>query len=263
MEIETYNQMIIFLKDTSQMLFFITSIIIAILTYISARRTIFNPIRTEIFKKQMEFYNQIEELFSNKINDDFFKMFEYKNIIELNFLKILQQKAIEKYGDSCKSFELFNAEKFKDLAYFDNYKTFNGKEHIEFKDIEPVITNNPYNLPLRGTKKFFKQIKKIMKIAESPFVPKDISIKLKQFTYDSMYNFAYIPLSYQLALNDLAFEKLDFETIDPKIIDNIWELYLKHAKLRNLEKSANDIMIELNKYIKNDKFIERGLKYIK
>lgn len=62
-QVETY-------KDIANIIFFITMSIIAILSYIQAKRTVFSPIKTETFKYQLQAFEKVIEHFQDKSEID-------------------------------------------------------------------------------------------------------------------------------------------------------------------------------------------------
>ena len=54
------------IKDIANIAFFLTTGIVAVLTYMSAKKTILQPIRTEVFKEQLKEFSKTLELFYGK-----------------------------------------------------------------------------------------------------------------------------------------------------------------------------------------------------
>lgn len=76
------------LKDTATLIFAATGTIIAILTYRRAKATIFQPIRTEVIKKQSELLSDFLSLLKDH-NHSFENGLDYINLVQLNVLLTL------------------------------------------------------------------------------------------------------------------------------------------------------------------------------
>jgi hypothetical protein len=51
-----------YLKDALQCLFFIVTGVLVVITYLGTRKTLLQPIRTEVFKEQLKVFSRILEL---------------------------------------------------------------------------------------------------------------------------------------------------------------------------------------------------------
>jgi hypothetical protein len=71
-----------------QIIFFSIPGLVAFLSYITAKRTIFQPLRTEIFKKQIEDLSSILSLLSGKGEVDLRQSFAFKDLIQANIAKM-------------------------------------------------------------------------------------------------------------------------------------------------------------------------------
>lgn len=72
----------------AQIFFWISTVIIATMTYRNARKTIFQPLKTEVFKKQIESLEGVLKLFVGKgeliLRDDFdFELLRHANIMKM------------------------------------------------------------------------------------------------------------------------------------------------------------------------------------
>jgi len=76
---ETINEII-------QSLFFITVGVIAILTYIKARHTLLQPIRTEVFKEQVRVFSKVLNIFSGKEEFELQRHFGLEEVFQVNMV---------------------------------------------------------------------------------------------------------------------------------------------------------------------------------
>jgi hypothetical protein len=77
-----------------QIAFFVTTGIVAILSYIRAKKTLFQPLRTEVFKEQLKTLRKILDQFEGKgevaLRDDF----GFPELIHINTISLLDSYAI-------------------------------------------------------------------------------------------------------------------------------------------------------------------------
>lgn len=78
-------------KNIFQIIFFITVSVIAVLTYSKAKKTLLQPIKTEIFKLQLELLTELLGLFSGKHEGDLRRDFGFKTIYDANVCRMLDQ----------------------------------------------------------------------------------------------------------------------------------------------------------------------------
>jgi hypothetical protein len=71
-----------------QIAFFATTGIVAVLSYVTAKRTIFQPLRAEVFKKQIEDLGLVLKLFSGKGEYQLQEDFAFSTLIEANIAKM-------------------------------------------------------------------------------------------------------------------------------------------------------------------------------
>lgn len=73
------------IKDFFQILFFCVAITVTILSYLQAKKTLFTPIKTEIFKMQIKSFEEILAFFQSKTETDFTHQFDFDFIVAANF----------------------------------------------------------------------------------------------------------------------------------------------------------------------------------
>ena len=185
---------ITWLKDFFTLIFAGTATVIAILTYIRARATILQPIRTEVIKKQSELLTRL--LQNLKEADSFEKGLDYLNLVPINVMKTL-----EDYGFVFKGHD----EMFKKLQQELSGYIYCGESKI-MADVEVVGTfekKTPTESTAAGSDKFEKlkdgqvEIDKIylskrhtaflgevVDFADDPFMPGSIQKILKEVLND-------------------------------------------------------------------------------
>ena len=78
------NQTIETFKNITNIFFFLIMSIIGILSYIQAKKTVFSPIKTEVFKYQLQAFEKIIEYFQNKSEVELFNDLDLETIMEIN-----------------------------------------------------------------------------------------------------------------------------------------------------------------------------------
>lgn len=186
-----------------QDIFFIVGIVITILTYINAKRTILQPIKTEIFKLQVTKFSSILDVFDQQgyveiqkcfqkilfINacslcDDYAELFfniELKRNtrpyntepIEMTRLNSYSMEGIEKYE--------LRRKKFNELvALTKNMEINNLKKELIYKNNLDFWMNYNYE-ELKVTTEYMVLRKKIVAIKSSPLLPKELLVLIEEF----------------------------------------------------------------------------------
>ena len=73
-----------YLKDFLNALFFLVVGSLAILSYLQARKTLFTPIKTEVFKFQLKVFEELLLFFQNQSESDFIRSFDLEKTVTLN-----------------------------------------------------------------------------------------------------------------------------------------------------------------------------------
>lgn len=85
-------------KDLFQIGFFILIGAISLLTYIKARKTLLQPIRTEIFKEQLKLFQRLLSYFTGKSELELREVFAFEELFHVNCLKLLDDYASSFFG---------------------------------------------------------------------------------------------------------------------------------------------------------------------
>ena len=85
-------------KDIVQIVFWAIAGVVAILTYLHARRTILQPIKTEVFKAQLKAMSGIYGIFLGKDELQLRRDFSFKEFFDVNFLALKDAYADAAFG---------------------------------------------------------------------------------------------------------------------------------------------------------------------
>ncbi len=80
-----------FVSKILQAIFFITIAAVAVLTYLRAKRTLLQPIRTEVFKEQLRIINEVSSHFIGKTESDLRKDLDFGSLISINAIKMMDE----------------------------------------------------------------------------------------------------------------------------------------------------------------------------
>jgi hypothetical protein len=87
-------------RDLFQTAFFITIGILTLLTYLKAKKTLLQPIRTEIFKEQLKVFSDILRFFTGKNEIELREDFEFDKLLYVNTTSLYDIYASHFYGIS-------------------------------------------------------------------------------------------------------------------------------------------------------------------
>jgi hypothetical protein len=254
-------------KDLSHIFFFITMGTIGYLSYRQAKKTVFSPIKTEIFKYQLGEFENVIGHFQNKNEHDLKSDLDMQTIIDING-SVLFKKYVETF---------FSGEIELDENYFkEKMKLAKGaivsKEYAEkyFEIIGPETTNDlpakiaePTDPALKlakwqeekygmvhYTENFDKAMTEIEKFQSSPLLPAELKTILEEY---------YQLIHETLATVGNAIEEAAIEL--PKVcsskeqLDNFsssWLSNIHNDKAPKLEPKAKEVLTYINKYLRID-----------
>lgn len=80
-------------RDIFQILFFVIVGLVTLLTYLKAKRTLFQPIKTEVFKEQIKVFSDILSFFRGKKEIDLSNEFNFDKLLEVNCISLIDDYA--------------------------------------------------------------------------------------------------------------------------------------------------------------------------
>lgn len=256
------------LKDFLGVIFTLVATIIAILTYIRAKDTILQPIRSEVIKRQAEiFVNILDFLNSYKVfGNDIDLGFDYYNIVHINFLNTLNDhgfsisKEEEDYLYSTfesSTFNLLNNNKLRTIPLFYS-KDEENQKNIELRKKDKLQKRE---LASKGiiqidilckTKEHNIFISKLYDFATNPFIPSNIQNIFNKVMEDAEKNIN-IHLVNSLKEIMLVYYKKHSESksellVEPSFINNLFQ----NKRIEHVA-DFNILRDEVRKYLKIDK----------
>ena len=265
LHISGFQNAISIAKDIINILFFVIIGIITILTYLKAKQTLLQPIKTEIFKEQLKVFSEILSFFSGKTEIDLRKDSAMENFFTANTLLLFDEYAklffdIEMDEDK-RPYNTKDCRIARIRAEFlesaDNHLKYeNEKKEIEYPDPRLRATIwNKFTMPRlcfpNTTSKYEEQLDKLM---ESPLIPNDLLKLIEEFknVLEDNINTA------EIVLNDIAKEL-------PEKYPNLgimkkaslsWVSNRYNEKFKHLKEPADKITNYLRNYFSVDNIIK-------
>ena len=183
------------LKNIFNIIFFLIIGVIAILSYLQARKTLFSPIKTEIFKVQIEAFQEVLKFFNKHSSHDFDVAFDISNIFNMNAAQMRLHYIDTFFSEEIKVKDGYTDEMRKavvgSLASEEFLIAINepGAELIERennkKELSPEMKLAKWGEYKYGiidyTLDFQENIEELSKIASSPLLPKDLTDLIYEF----------------------------------------------------------------------------------
>lgn len=230
-------------KDFVNILFWIFTGCLAFATYINAKRTLFNPIRSEMVKYQMKVITEfidnhigkglnlefsIDYLSLTKINYDvhyLLDIYQSQGSFENHIFDDLDNQVIEYCEKNLAG--LFEVAKEKNIYSFDStvigdYLTI--KQYAQTMYIKSKETTNK-DLPLQRlyfTKKFYSLYSDLINLQTNPFIPKEIKVCVDRIILNVTRNLwmLYETLSIYIPEEKAKFYREIYSDFAPRKIDH-------------------------------------------
>lgn len=252
------------MKDSIQIIFFIIIATLSILTYLKAKKTLLQPIKTEVFKEQIKAFSSVLKFFSGKGEvalreelafDDFF----YANCFALYdsyarlFFEI--QIDIEKrpYRKELCPTAIFSEER---LTLADEYVIPEKGEDPSAPDpnTRASIWLSNKNIPLRIPQKMSEAEDQIEKFIQSPVLPKNCIKLIEKFREQLRKNIMMIEEILLEASKDMPVKYPNFEIMKKASTDWIYAKYTE--RFEHLEPHARTLTDFIREYYLTDDLLD-------
>jgi hypothetical protein len=247
--------------------FFLAVSTIAILSYLQARKTLFSPIKTEIFKLQVEEIKKVLEVFNHKHQSDFDQETGIQEVFDINAHEMHMNYINSFFKDQVEPPEEL-IEKLKSASY----GAIVSKKHAskffvkvsageEMKQNPQVHDDNPVEPALKlakwneyehgvinFTKKYNDATKELAKLASSPLLPKELTEKIYKVIEVNSKNLSLIGDVLTEAAKEMPTQ---YKTVEQAISFQptwIWNEY--NSPRESTDQSVSDILSYINKHLK-------------
>ncbi|HDX9512362.1 TPA: hypothetical protein ROY06_005749 [Bacillus cereus] len=257
------------IKNICHILFFIVTGIIAILTFIQAKKTVLQPIKTEIFKEQIKELSKILEIFNGKGEYELRKDLDFGNILNINVHKMFDDFAtlfydVEIDRDKRPYAECIGAivtkEKIgKYVTIADDHlmdETAASKETVSSKPDSKAVHAiwSKYGLPMISiTAEHDECVKKIGAFKKNPLIPKPLLNLLIEYEVKISENIKLIDKIIDECAQEMPQKYPNLEKLKNSRSDWIQNKY--NSRFNNLEENAESISDYIRDYFKTDELM--------
>lgn len=248
-------------KDFFNIIFFTTMSIVAILSYLQARKTLFSPIRTEVFKIQIEELKNVLVFFNKQSSFDFDRDFDTHEILKINVFNMHQAYVKTFFSDKLElNEEIENHYKNASCGMIIPAKNLRAitagselEEHkAEEKELTPAMQLAKWKeFEMTGiayTQKYQDKLQELLNLAASPLLPKELTDLIYKFHKTVTENIIFmmpiinrcaqeLPTKYPSAEDNIKFRS-----------DWIWNEYNNERK--NMEAVSEKILSFINSHLK-------------
>jgi hypothetical protein len=253
-------------RDIFQILFFTVVGIIAVLTYSKAKRTLLQPIRTEVFKEQLKLFSDILRLFSGKGEYELRKDFAFQKVLFVNISAL--------YDDYEALF--FNTEIEEDKRPYNIYEC--PMNHIVQKNIDSVELANDHFLNksdprtktaiwskyryglIRIPKEFLAKEEELRRIMDSPLLPQKVANLLNDYLNLAHANVNHIAELLSECAQEMPQKYLNLDNLRNASFIWIENRYMYKTAKFQLEDKAKEISKYLREYFITERLMERSVR---
>lgn len=263
------------IRDLTQTAFFVSTGIIAILTYRQAKKTVLQPIKTEIFKEQIKEMSIVLEAFNGKTEYELRNDFDLDNILYYNVLIMFDEYASlffdvkidrdERPYSKCKGGLVTQASMEKYFEKADDHVAREVAASNEDGENRPdprtkfAVWSNYEHYILKISPEFSDIDKKMDTLISNPLLPTELMNLLKSLKVRVHENLDLIREHCETSAKEMPEKYPNLNTMKKASIDWIRARYTKDFK------ELDDIADEITKYIKNyfktDELIPKKKKY--
>lgn len=247
------------IKDLVNIIFFIVTGLLAFFSYLNARKTLFSPIKTEVFKLQIKEFEIILDKFRKYDEKIIMKKFDEEKILFINACSIITgffnykfKKDIVMRGfDRNESYGFIISSKNID-QYVEEVKLIRSDKDENNEPNKEKWEDRDLGI-LSFTKKFERSHENIIKLSNTPILPEKISHAIKEVvkTEDRNLSIMMEVLSdFSKDLPNLIKQENDIQRIDFKGLYNIY-----NGKRTRVSPYIDTVKSEIKNYLKVEKII--------
>lgn len=261
------------IRDIFIILFYIIIATITILSYLQARKTLFTPIKTEVFKLQIRSFEEILIFFQAKKHVDFMEFFDFPKMVRLNALELRDDYIdlffkndieidVEKRKEASK--EIVGSVVSKDYAdqYFvkPDYARHNEKSKVNEKSVvtNPSLILDKWHKHKHGkidfTDKYKIEYEKLEHLIASPLLPQKLKVLITEFKEKIVSNLLLIGEVLTEISQEMPHKFPSAESMLSFNTTGIWNKY--HPKTKKLDDDIAKILTFINDYFRIEKLID-------
>jgi hypothetical protein len=240
-------------KDICNIFFFIAVGIITILTYLKARKTVLQPFKNEVFKRQLDLFDKIMSLFNCKIEFDLRNYFGFTETIYVNLDMLINYyreicfKVKVDWNSYNTSFPYSRVPKDYALKQFEINYSYKVDQKNNNKDDDIEKWKNFEYRNIKISELTHKRTMEIIELIKTPLLPKKCANYLKQFQLAIDNNFKIMGDVLTEIAKDLPINYPSLIDLNNINYNGVWNIYFK--RFESLEKISNDLTDYIRKYL--------------
>lgn len=257
-------------KDVVNIIFFIVIGSLAILSYLQAKRTLFTPLKTEIFKLQLKAIEELLTFFNLDALNDINSKFDLRKIVQLNSEELIIAYAKAFFGTEISTNIKNLNERLSSFTGFlltDSYAQANvfpmDTPMHEITDPNPPTIDNPavilarwqkFEFGMVGFTEKFSTAKNQLKVfLASPILTPEIKNLITEFEQSVNKNILLTTEILTKAAQEFPNRYPTIQSINEASFDWIWNKY--NQEKIDLEQLQLSILKHIGNYLKTDKII--------
>lgn len=255
-------------RDIVQIFFFIIVAVVTVLTYLKAKKTLLQPIRTEIFKEQLKAFSEILGFFIGKKEAELRDDFVFDELLEANSILLLDTYASFFFGIEIDETErsysnencptgIISREVMEDqLVIADNFlinEDMPNSTKPETKNKAEIWAKYKYGM-IKIPKKYSEKLAEFHKIMDSPLLTKKLYVLIEEYTQIIDNNTVVLFDILSECAQELPEKYPTFEYLKKGSIYWIQSRYID--RIEHLEPKAVEITKYLKEYYTVDKLLE-------
>jgi hypothetical protein len=266
---------VVIVKDIFHIVFFISVAILALLSYLQAKKTIFSPIKTEIFKYQLKAFEEVIGHFQNKGEIELKNDMDIDSIIDINSFDLFNSFVENFMEGKARIDEKIAKEKMRMASGVIVSKEF-AEEYFEVigtdgtdAPVVPVVekptdpslklakwNDRKYGL-IHFTKKYIKATDEMNRFQNSPLLPSGLKELLKNYSALMEETLSAVGEAMEVAGKEMP---TNFPTADTlKKFNPAWISNIHNDKAPDLEPMAIEILSFINKYLGIDNLAKESV----
>ena len=269
-DVKSLKSLTVSVRDLFNILFYAVVSAISILSYLSAKKTLFTPIKTEIFKMQIGVFQEILAAFQNRTNIDFSEQFDFFHILSGNALLMMNEYIRDSFKDQVNIDEKAIKENFRDFVgavasedylasrfFVPEGPSLMDRDEESEADIGVGGQRNwsEYKCGnVRFTKKYAVESKKIEHLIASPLLPVELRQKLEAF-HQAVLSNLFLTMKILTDVGRTLPDKFtDLESTRDYSPLGIWTLF--NSESESLETHAHEIAAFVRDYLRIEELMQ-------
>lgn len=239
-------------KDLTNIAFFLVGGTIAVLTYLQARKTVFSPLKTEIFKSQLKAIEEVVAFFKESPGDRIEDLLGLEEILDLNASRMTDAFVLaihpEKFRPRDDRYDVAVGMVLKRERVDKYLRPFDGDTP---NDTSPAGDWANWELPgVEFTQTYADYRGRVALLASSPYLPEAIRTPLDTFVSACQLAVGQIGNAVEIAAQDMEQRYPNASDVARISYPWVWNIYVE--LMPPLDDMADNVMRAVNEYLDFD-----------